>query len=75
MVWLPSGASAEAVFVRIGLTDGTFTEVLGNKLSEGSKVITEATVNGKSAGGTPSASPGQPRMSGGRSPGGMGRMF
>lgn len=50
-LWVPKGTSAEALMVRLGLTDGTYTEVLGNRLKEGDSVIVGATVNGKSTGG------------------------
>jgi HlyD family secretion protein len=74
-VWIPKGTSAEAVMVKVGLSDGTYTELLGSKLKEGDPVITDSTVNGKSSGGanTPGASPS--KSSAAARPGGMGRMF
>lgn len=74
-VWIPKGASAEALMVRVGLTDGTFTELVGDKLKEGDKVVTESTVNGKSSGSATSSNAGQSKSGGASRSPGMGRMF
>lgn len=72
-LWLPKGSSAEALMVRVGLTDGTYTELLGNRLKEGDAVVVDATVNGKSTGSTAGA--GQSKSGSANRPPGMGRMF
>lgn len=46
-VWVPKGVSAESLPVKVGLSDGSYTELLDDKLKEGDKVITEAIVNGQ----------------------------
>jgi HlyD family secretion protein len=71
-VWMPKGTSAEALVLRVGLTDGTHTEILGNRLKQGDLVIIDATVNGKSTGGI---NPGQSRSGASNRPPGVGRMF
>jgi HlyD family secretion protein len=61
-VWLQNGPGAEPATVHVGLSDGTYTEVLSGGVKEGDLVITDATVAGKSA-ATPSAtSPSMRRM-------------
>jgi HlyD family secretion protein len=75
-VWIPKGTSAEAIMVRVGLSDGTFSELLNAKLKEGDLVITDSTVSGRSTGSATTANSSQSKSSSGaaRAPG-MGRMF
>jgi HlyD family secretion protein len=73
-VWIPKGASAEAITVKVGLSDGTYTELSNTKLNEGDQVITDSTVNGKSTGSAATSGAGQSK-SGAAKPPGMGRMF
>jgi len=40
VVWVPEGAFVRPVFVRLGLTDDVTTEVTGEGLAEGTKVVT-----------------------------------
>jgi HlyD family secretion protein len=54
----------EPVDLKLGLSDGTSTEVISGDLKEGDVVVTEATVAGKAA-----------ASSGGQTPPRMGRMF
>jgi HlyD family secretion protein len=60
------------VRVRIGITDGTDTEIVEGELKEGDVVITSAS-GGDSATATPSSSRGG--SPGGQPGGGMRRMF
>ncbi len=39
VVWIPSGVFVRPVSVRIGLTDGTMTEIQSEELKEGSQVV------------------------------------
>ncbi|HMA94670.1 MAG TPA: efflux RND transporter periplasmic adaptor subunit [Polyangiaceae bacterium] len=48
-VWVPKGVSAESLPIKVGLSDGSYTELLDDKLKEGDKVVTEAIVNGQAA--------------------------
>ncbi|MEO7327179.1 MAG: hypothetical protein ABI193_01285, partial [Minicystis sp.] len=48
-VWVMRGLKPERVPVRIGLTDGTLTEVVGGGLKEGDMVVTEAISSDDSA--------------------------
>jgi HlyD family secretion protein len=59
-VWVPAaqGGTPQAVPVRLGLTDGTYTEVVSGDLQEGSQVI----VGGADAGKAKSALKGGPRF-------------
>lgn len=70
-IWLPKGDSAEVATIKVGLSDGTFSELLESPLKEGDKVVTDATVSGKSTSGSTSTSPGAAAPPGG----GMRRMF
>jgi HlyD family secretion protein len=62
-IYVLRNGKPEQVEVKIGLTDGTVTEITSGELKEGDQVITEANVAGK----TPSAGSGPPPR--------MGRMF
>ena len=53
----PSGPPATSVRVRLGLSDGSYTEVSSKSLHDGDLVIDDAVASGKSApGGAGSAS-------------------
>jgi HlyD family secretion protein len=64
-VWMEKGGLAASARVRIGLTDGSYTEVMGRNIHEGDLVIVDALSTGK-------ASPGS---GGGGGGGGQRRMF
>jgi HlyD family secretion protein len=50
-VWVEKDGLATPVHVRIGLTDGSYTEVMGRNIHEGEEVIVDATPTGKPSGG------------------------
>ena len=68
-VWVDKDGLAVPVHVRLGLTDGSYTEVIGHNIHEGDMVIVDANPTGK-AGSTPVRPPGT-----GGGGGGMRRMF
>jgi HlyD family secretion protein len=70
MVWIEKDGLATPVHVRLGLTDGSFTEVMGHNIHEGDMVIVDAVPTGK---GSPGPSPGG--GGGGGGGGGQRRMF
>jgi HlyD family secretion protein len=51
VVWVEKDGLATSVHVRLGLTDGSYTEVTGHNIHEGDLVIVDATPTGKSSGG------------------------
>jgi HlyD family secretion protein len=55
-VWVQDGAGLRPVSLKIGLSDGTMTEVLSGEIAEGDKVVTDATVAAGAA--TTTAAPG-----------------
>jgi HlyD family secretion protein len=55
-VWVQDGARLRPVSVKIGLSDGTMTEVVSGELNEGDKVVTDATAAAGAA--TTTAAPG-----------------
>jgi HlyD family secretion protein len=55
-VWVLRNNHPSPVSIRVGVSDGTLTEVVEGDVQEGDAVITEATL-GKSAGGPPSTPP------------------
>jgi HlyD family secretion protein len=48
-VWVLRGATATAVPVEVGISDGTRVELLTGNLQEGDAVVTDATSGGKDA--------------------------
>jgi HlyD family secretion protein len=54
-IWVMRGLSPEPVAARIGLTDGTMTEVLDGDLRENDEVVIEAVEPGSTPSGTSSA--------------------
>jgi hypothetical protein len=62
MVWVPDGAGTKMVRIRTGVSDGTFTELLGDTLHENDEVVVEST--GAAAPTSGAAAP----PGGGRSP-------
>jgi len=54
-IWVMRGQSPEPVAVRIGLTDGTMTEVLDGELRENDEVVIEAVEPGSTPSGSSSA--------------------
>jgi HlyD family secretion protein len=63
-VWVLSGDVPRSVTIKLGLSDGTVTEVTSGDLKEGDLVVTDATVAGAG-----------PAGGGGQSPVRQGRMF
>ena len=45
MVWVVRGDKASPLVVQIGITDGTFTEVVGGGVSPGELAVLEASVD------------------------------
>ena len=50
------------VQVRLGLTDGTMTELIGDDLKEGDVVLTGVASGGTASGGAPAKGPSGPRL-------------
>ena len=69
VVWAMSGARPKPVRVKIGITDGSFTELVEGELEEGAVLITDATIPGVT--NTPRAA-GAASPFGGSPPGGGG---
>ncbi|MGC4070772.1 MAG: hypothetical protein QM784_40080 [Polyangiaceae bacterium] len=65
-VWVKSGLQVRPVSVRLGLSDGSYTELLDGSLKEGEAVAVDAQVSGSAKASTPVP---------GGTPGGMRRMF
>jgi uncharacterized membrane protein YgcG len=69
-VWLAPDKQLKAVRVRLGITDGTNTELLGGELQPGDEVVTGIVLPSSSR---PAAGGGNPLLQqGGRGPGGFG---
>ncbi len=60
IVWVPSGASVRPVKVRLGVTDGSYTEIEGPEIQEGLQVVTGEQPKDRPA--RPSASPFTPQI-------------
>ncbi len=60
VVWVPAGSLVRAVSVQVGLSDGSFTEVQGDELQEGTLVV--AGEKQKEAGKSASTSPFTPQL-------------
>lgn len=54
-VWIPKGTSAEAVSIKVGLSDGSYSELVESPFKDGDQVVTDATVSGQA---TTAAAPG-----------------
>jgi hypothetical protein len=69
--WLYVGGQLKAVPLRLGITDGTYTELLSGELQAGQELVTSVTTPQAAAGGAARSPlmPGGP--GGGRGPGGM----
>jgi HlyD family secretion protein len=52
-VWIRDGSALKAVEVRLGLTDGTSTELVGDNLAEGSEVVVGLAAGDKRDSGLP----------------------
>ncbi len=65
-VWLLKGGKPIAAAVKLGLSDGTVTEITGGDIREGDLTITDATLQGSAPASTSTGAAGAPRM---------GRMF
>jgi HlyD family secretion protein len=57
-VWMEKGSLVTPVHVRLGLTDGSYTEVMGRNVHEGDLVIVDALPTGKSSPGPGGGGPG-----------------
>lgn len=64
-VWILEGGDVTPKEVHVGLSDGTFTQIVGDDLHAGDAVVVDATVNEKS---TNPPVPGAPAGGGGRRP-------
>src|SRR5581483_7462041 len=69
--WLFMNHQLKAVNLRLGITDGTNTEVLGGELQPPAEVVTGVTGLGTTR-ALPGQNNGNPLMPGGRGPGGFG---
>lgn len=65
-LWVPKGTSVNFISVKLGLSDGTYSELLESPLKEGDPLVIEATTN---------SSPKPAGLTGASAPGGMRRMF
>ena len=70
-VWLFIDHQLKPVNLRLGITDGTNTEVLSGELQDKTEVVTSITGLGSTR-GTANTGTGNPLMPGGRGPGGFG---
>lgn len=71
-VWLHAGGQLRSVPLRLGITDGTYTELIGGEVQAGQEVVTSVTLPAAAA-GTASRSPLMPGGPGGRGMPGGGR--
>jgi hypothetical protein len=70
-VWLFMNHQLKPVNMRLGISDGTNTEVLSGELQENMELVTSATGAGASTRTLPQGGAGNPLMPGGRGPGGF----
>jgi hypothetical protein len=70
-VWLYVNNQLKPVRVRLGISDGIYTELLGGELQAGTEVVSGVVLPAQAASGQPGRSPlmGPSRGPGGRSPG------
>jgi len=68
-VWLYIDKQLKPVAVRLGISDGTFTELLSAELQDNTELATGATGLSTSTRQQPAANSGNPLMPGGRGPG------
>ena len=71
-LWIFVNHQLKSVNVRLGITDGTYTELLSGELQDGAEIVTNVTGLG-SARTTAAAATGNPLMPRGGGPGGRGR--
>ena len=57
VVWVLRGVTAQQVSVKVGLSDGSYSEVVDGDVKEGDLVVTDVTVSGKSATPSPAGNP------------------
>ena len=69
VVWIEKNGFVEPVKVLAGITDGAFTEIQSDGLSEGTRVVVGEQINGSSTSAQSTASPFLPRMSRSRNQG------
>jgi HlyD family secretion protein len=70
-VWLFMNHQLKPVNMRLGISDGTNTEVLSGELQENMEVVTGVTGAGSTTRTLPQGATGNPLMPGGRGPGGF----
>ncbi|HON06777.1 MAG TPA: efflux RND transporter periplasmic adaptor subunit, partial [Verrucomicrobiota bacterium] len=63
VVWVEKNGFVEPVKVLVGITDGAFTEIQSDGLSEGTRVVVGEQINGASTSAQSTTSPFLPRMS------------
>ena len=68
-VWLYIDKQLKPVAVRLGISDGTFTELVSSELQDNTELATGATGLSTSTRQQPAANSGNPLMPGGRGPG------
>jgi hypothetical protein len=71
--WLFANGELKPVSLRLGISDGTTTELLNEELQEGMEVVTGVTGLAPTRGGFPQGGAGNPLMPGGRGGPGGGR--
>ncbi|MEW5982183.1 MAG: efflux RND transporter periplasmic adaptor subunit [Acidobacteriota bacterium] len=69
-VWLRTGDQLKSVAVRLGITDGTYTELISGDIQAGQELVTSITTPAQAAASTAGRSPLMPGGPG-RGPGGM----
>jgi HlyD family secretion protein len=69
--WLFMNHQLKPVNMRLGISDGTHTEILSSELQENMEVVTSATGTGTSTRTLPQGGTGNPLLPGGRGPGGF----
>jgi hypothetical protein len=67
--WLYMDKQLKPVQLRLGITDGTNTELLSGELQPGMELVTGVILSGSSARPTAASANGNPLMPGGRGPG------
>ena len=62
MVWQQTGEGVMPVPVKVGISDGTWTEIVEGSIAEGTPLVTRVAVTGNTSTTTPAASTGNPLM-------------
>jgi len=56
-IWVPDGVGVKSATIRIGLTDGSYTEVLDDGLAEGAEVVVDANLSAEKPASSSTAAP------------------